>query len=145
LNDPSAGSSSYTYYGAGEVKTPKTHWTLQPIITMQMDGWINIQMAQGHTATHTDPTKGSLSLARPAGYRAATPIIDTTSIKFKGYYNTDNLSKESYVRLGTILNDTTFIITKLVRSDGKHESEKNETYHFRLFSPKPDSTNNLIK
>jgi len=71
--------------------------------------------------------------------------IDTTSIKFERYYNSDNPSKEAYVSLGTILNDTTFIITRSIRSDGKFESEKNETYHFKQFSPKPDSTNNFIQ
>ena len=40
---------------------------------------------------------------------------------------------------GVILNDTTFHITK--SSNGN----RNDMYHFRQFSPKPDSTNVFIK
>jgi len=47
------------------------------------------------------------------------------------------------VQKGIILNDTTFKITKF-SSDGKVR-EKDEIYHFREFSPKPDSTNVYIK
>ena len=54
----------------------------------------------------------------------------------------------TYVREGNIINDTTFVITKLYRMvNGKktEESELNEVYHFKQFSPKPDSTNKFIK
>ena len=54
----------------------------------------------------------------------------------------------TYVREGNIINDTTFVITKLFRMvNGKktEESELNEVYHFKQFSPKPDSTNKFIK
>ena len=44
-----------------------------------------------------------------------------------------------YVDEGVILNDTTFHITK--SSNGN----RNDMYHFRQFSPKPDSTNVFIK
>jgi hypothetical protein len=52
---------------------------------------------------------------------------------------------KAYVREGIILNDTTFHITKSFRSNGKEQNVKNEIYHFREFSPKPDSTNVYIK
>ncbi len=58
------------------------------------------------------------------------------------------LSKTTYIKEGVILNDTTFLITKIysMRKGKKGEiKERNETYHFRQFSPKPDSTNNFIK
>jgi hypothetical protein len=45
---------------------------------------------------------------------------------------------------GIILNDTTFCIVKSINiRDGK-EFPHNDIYHFRKFSPKPDSTNNFI-
>jgi hypothetical protein len=47
------------------------------------------------------------------------------------------------VQEGVILNDTTFSITKF--SSGGKVREKDEIYHFREFSPKPDSTNVYIK
>lgn len=49
-----------------------------------------------------------------------------------------------YIREGKILNDTTFHITVLYRPDGSERSELNDIYHFKQFSPKPDSTNNFI-
>jgi len=44
---------------------------------------------------------------------------------------------------GIILNDTTFQFTKY--TSGNNVSERNEIYHYREFSPKPDSTNKYIK
>jgi uncharacterized protein YqgQ len=71
--------------------------------------------------------------------------IDERNIQIERYYNTDDLSKKSFIRSGEILNDTTFSITKVIRSDGESERSVNETYHFKQFSPKPDSTNIFIK
>lgn len=48
-----------------------------------------------------------------------------------------------FVEEGVILNDTTFKITKF--SSGGKVKEKDEIYHFREFSPKPDSTNVYIR
>jgi hypothetical protein len=48
-----------------------------------------------------------------------------------------------FVDEGKILNDTIFHITKF-SSDGEIR-ERDEVYHFRAFSPKPDSTNVYIK
>ena len=50
-----------------------------------------------------------------------------------------------YLNSGVILNDTTFILTKAVRKRTNRVIEKNQTYHFKKFSPKPDSTNSFIK
>ena len=67
------------------------------------------------------------------------------NIKFERYYPQEGLIRWTYVREGKILNDTTFHITTIYRSDGTERREENEIYHFRKFSPKPDSTNNFIK
>lgn len=71
--------------------------------------------------------------------------ITGNSIQFERYYPSDNLSKKAYVRSGEILNDTTFRITKSIRSDGTEEKVKDEIFYFKQFSPKIDSTNNWIK
>ena len=47
------------------------------------------------------------------------------------------------IREGIILNDTTIQIIKY--SSANYETIQNEVYHFREFSPKPDSTNVYIK
>jgi len=52
----------------------------------------------------------------------------------------------AYTRSGEIIDDTTFVITKSWRNKRKKETLKtiNEVYHFKQFSPKPDSTNTFI-
>ena len=45
---------------------------------------------------------------------------------------------------GNIINDTTFVITRRESPYTGKEFEENELYHFRQFSPKPDSTNTFI-
>ena len=51
------------------------------------------------------------------------------------------------LRTGEILNDTTFILNKMERRDSQGTTQKDitQTFLFRQFSPKPDSTNNFIK
>ena len=71
-------------------------------------------------------------------------IIDGVSIKFEKWYPSSGGGLPAYIRSGVILNDTTFLISKSVRSKTGEEKELNETYHFKQFSPKPDSTNVFI-
>ena len=71
-------------------------------------------------------------------------VIEGDVIKFERWYPSERPYK-AFVREGIILNDTTFHITKSYRSNGTNVSVKDEVYHFRQFSPKPDSTNNFIK
>ncbi len=52
-----------------------------------------------------------------------------------------------YFQEGAILNDTTFVLQRYYRMENGEKTEEgdiNETYHFRQFSPKPDSTNMFI-
>lgn len=54
----------------------------------------------------------------------------------------------AYVREGIIINDTTFLITESYRlQNGKKRDQEviNQFYHFKQFSPKPDSTNPYIE
>jgi hypothetical protein len=70
--------------------------------------------------------------------------IQDNVIKFERWYGGQG-AKPAYVSEGVILNDTTFHITKSYRSNGTELKERDETYHFKQFSPKPDSTNVFIK
>jgi hypothetical protein len=72
-------------------------------------------------------------------------VIDNQIIKIECYYPNDNITKWTYIREGVILNDTTFRITSIYFPDKDEIFKANETYHFRQYSPKPDSTNNFIK
>ena len=72
-------------------------------------------------------------------------VIQGNNIKYERWYPSAPPYKV-YVREGAIINDTTFIITKLYRmvnGEITEESDLNEIYHFKAFSPKPDSTNNF--
>lgn len=71
--------------------------------------------------------------------------IESSNIKLEKWYPSSGGGMPVYLHTGTILNDTTFVITKSVRTKTGEEKELNETYHFKQFSPKPDSTNTFIK
>lgn len=74
-------------------------------------------------------------------------LIEGDSIRFERWYP-GNPPLPAYVRAGRILNDTTFVINESFRmKNGKKmetDSDRNEVYHFRQFSPKPDSTNRFV-
>ncbi len=70
--------------------------------------------------------------------------IYSNNIKFEKWYPSSGGPLPAYIRSGVIINDTTFIINKSIRPQTGEEKELDQTYHFRQFSPKPDSTNNFI-
>ena len=70
--------------------------------------------------------------------------VDGDRIAFELWYPPSKTYTEAYVRSGQILNDTTFVITEAWRSNDEDVREKDEVYHFRAFSPKPDSTSRYI-
>lgn len=73
--------------------------------------------------------------------------ISNDIIKYEFLYCAETC--KAYIDEGKILNDTTFVITESyrLRKNGtkKKVRKKEETYHFKQFSPKPDSTNSFIK
>lgn len=75
-------------------------------------------------------------------------IIDNNSIKFEKWYPPSGGPIPAYVNEGLILNDTTFYINQSYRNHNgkkKEQSPESRTYHFRAFSPKPDSINKYVK
>lgn len=67
-------------------------------------------------------------------------------IQFERWYPSDPPLK-AYIKEGEVMNDTTFVIREIYRNQGGQKTEVeslNETYYFRHFSPKPDSTNNFV-
>ncbi len=74
--------------------------------------------------------------------------IENNNIQFERWYPSSGGPLEAYVRAGKILNDSTFHITETYRLLNGEKTEyrlKNEIYHFKQFSPKPDSTNSYIR
>ncbi len=73
-------------------------------------------------------------------------IIEDNKICFERWYPSE-IPFKAFVSEGEILNDSTFIITESyrVQNDVKTLIQKeNNTYHFKQFSPKPDSLNPFI-
>jgi hypothetical protein len=71
--------------------------------------------------------------------------IDGKNIRIEKWEPSTGIGLPVYIREGNILNDTTIHITIGYSSDGSDRRKLNEVYHFREFSPKPDSTNVYIK
>ena len=69
--------------------------------------------------------------------------IDGQDIQFERWYCGSGFCP-AYIRSGTILNDTTFHITRSTRSNGTEVSDEDEIYRFKEFSLKPDSTNAFV-
>lgn len=75
-------------------------------------------------------------------------MISEDVIKVEGWGTSSGGSAPVFFQEGNIVNDSTFTFTESYTvKDGKkiNRLEKNETYHFKKFSPKPDSTNEFTK
>jgi hypothetical protein len=73
--------------------------------------------------------------------------IENDNIKFERWASGGG-PFNAYMSEGKILNDSTFHITKRYRLKNEVKTEirtRNDIYHFKQFSPKPDSTNNFIR
>lgn len=72
--------------------------------------------------------------------------IEGNTIQIEKWYPSEK-PYSSYVNKGLILNDTTFLITEQYRMVDGSQTDKvirNETFYFKQFSPKPDSTNPYV-
>ncbi len=100
--------------------------------TEEMEEYINIEFILNHRYTNNKSSWGLF-------------IINDQIIQIERYYPTDHLRKSAYINEGKILNDTTCHFTVSYRSDGSERRDEDEIFHFKQFSPKPDSTNSFIK
>jgi hypothetical protein len=71
--------------------------------------------------------------------------LNGNKILFERWYPSSGGPMPIFVNSGFILNDSTFTIELIKNKKGNKINSENETYHFRQFSPKPDSTNKWIK
>ena len=72
-------------------------------------------------------------------------LIEGNNIKYEFRGGGDGSGLLVFKYEGSIINDTTFEITHSIRVNGENSSTLNDTYHFKKFSPKPDSTNSFVK
>jgi len=70
--------------------------------------------------------------------------ISNTDIQFETW-EAGNGRLKTAVRSGEILNDQTFVITRLLNNYTNNTVALKDTFRFQSFSPKPDSTNLFIQ
>ncbi len=71
-------------------------------------------------------------------------IVNGTNITYEMWVNSGTGSFQAYKYSGQIINDTTFQIISSERVDGSDHSAENATFHYKHFSPKPDSVVSFI-
>ena len=71
-------------------------------------------------------------------------VINGNTIQYSAWSTSVGGGLPTFKAIGTIENDTTFRITKSINNSDGREFERDDIYHFRQFSPKPDSTNIFI-
>jgi len=70
--------------------------------------------------------------------------VNANEIEFETWEPSSGGGLKTSVRSGVILNDTTFVITNLFSNYTKKNYPKNDTFHFKKLTPKPDSTNRWV-
>ena len=70
--------------------------------------------------------------------------IENNIIKTERWYPSQRPLK-AYIKSGIILNDSTFVLNSSIRSDGSDFETISQTYYFKKYSPKPDSTNSFVR
>lgn len=71
--------------------------------------------------------------------------MENSVIKIEQWYPGVGGPHPVRIKTGTVLNDTTFRLTESTNQKGRDRKTIDQTYHFRQFGPKPDSTNRFIK
>ena len=66
-------------------------------------------------------------------------------IEFETWESGNGSALKTVIRSGDILNDTTFVLTILYNNYNDNTIILNDTFQFKQFSPKPDSTNLFIQ
>ena len=74
-------------------------------------------------------------------------IVNGNTLQYERWIGSSSSQPMVYLirKTGSILNDTTIHFTEEYWSERKETSQINEVWHFKQFSPKPDSTNAYIK
>lgn len=71
--------------------------------------------------------------------------INGKDIEIEMWASSNGGPLKTVIRSGEILNDGTFVITSFLNNYSGETSARNDTFYFKEFSPKPDSTNVFIK
>jgi len=70
--------------------------------------------------------------------------INGTEIKHETWEAGSGCAKQTVIYSGTILNDSTYVMTTFFNNYSNGTTALQDTFRFREFSPKPDSTNTFV-
>ncbi len=71
-------------------------------------------------------------------------VVQESSFIFEGWGTSVGGGRPAFRCISIIENDTTIRITRTIQNGGDQIFDKNDVYHFRPFSPKPDSINAFL-
>ncbi len=128
------------YYLMDDYRINATYFFYQNGIIIHRGGWINNsleELEKNFQTINWDKIKSNK-------LKWGVFNIDSNKISFERWYPSSGGGLPVYIRSGNIQNDTTFTITKSIHSKTGKEEKEYEVYHFKAFSPKPDSTNSFI-
>ena len=78
-------------------------------------------------------------------YRWEIFYINNHQIKSEGFSSKSGITcMYQVISTYELINDSTLLLTNEINLDGSESKLKNDTFHFKQFSPKPDSTNSFI-
>jgi hypothetical protein len=71
--------------------------------------------------------------------------IEGNEIEWERWGDNSGGALRTYVRSGRILNDSMFLVSSILNNYSGESFVRNDTFRFKLFSPKPDSTNTFVQ
>ena len=70
--------------------------------------------------------------------------VNSDEIEIETWTSSNGGALKTVVERGAIIDEETFVITSFHNNYNEKTSVRNDTFHFKQFSPKPDSTNRFI-
>ncbi|MEL7362091.1 MAG: hypothetical protein AAFN13_08465 [Bacteroidota bacterium] len=95
----------------------------------------NGALRYGGASTSRDSLESKLAVYGDRRYNWGVFVVDGSEIQVERWAPSDFTHVTAYTRSGRILNDTTFVL---------RSSERELTYRFTAFGPKPDSTSTFL-
>ncbi|MEL6610723.1 MAG: hypothetical protein AAFQ53_01405 [Bacteroidota bacterium] len=95
----------------------------------------NGALRYGGASTSRDSLESKLAVYGDRRYHWGVFVVDGDEIEMERWNVPQPFNSATYLRSGRILNDTTFVL---------RSSERELTYRFTAFSPKPDSTSTFL-
>lgn len=101
----------------------------------------------GGSSVGLDVLKAKIGLYGERRYHWGLFHVDGDRLIYEKWYPPSKTYTEAWARSARIVNDTTFVVTHAWRFRGSEADslEREVTYRFRAFSPKPDSVSAFLE